>query len=87
METTTSSTSHTQARASRVIDQVADVIDDKTGAHAASDHMRTAAEYLRDRDLRAMATDLARTAKQHPGAALAIAALAGFLVARSLSRN
>ena len=87
METTTSSTSHTQARASRIVDKVADMIEGRTGAQGAADTMRTAAEYLRDRDLGVMAADLRRLARQHPGATLFVAALAGFLVARSVSRH
>jgi hypothetical protein len=87
VENTTSKTHHIQDGASRVVDKVADMIEDRTGAHEAADTVRSAAEYLREGDLRTLTSDLGRMARQHPGATLAIVALAGFLVARSLSRH
>jgi hypothetical protein len=56
-------------------------------AHATANAMESAADYLRDQDVRAMVSDVRQVARRHPGAALLTAAAVGFLIARSLRRR
>jgi ElaB/YqjD/DUF883 family membrane-anchored ribosome-binding protein len=56
-------------------------------AHRAADAMGTAADYVRENDLRSMMSDLQRVVKNNPGPALLTAAVLGFLVARTFSRD
>lgn len=56
-------------------------------AHTAAYAMEEAADYLREQDLQAMLSDIRRTVTRHPGAALAVAAALGFLIARSFTRD
>jgi hypothetical protein len=58
-----------------------------SAAHTAADAMETAADYFREQDLRAMAADVQRLVKNHPGATLLAAAALGFVLARALSRD
>jgi hypothetical protein len=79
--------SQPQRTSSGIADEFADVVEDRTGLHRAADGLRTAAEFLRRQDVKALVTGLVRMAKKHPGAALAIAAAAGFVLARRLARD
>ena len=56
-------------------------------AETAAGAMDSAADYVRNQDLRAMASDLRQIIRRHPGATLAIAAGLGFLLVRALSRD
>jgi hypothetical protein len=56
-------------------------------AHGTADKLQAAADYIRETDLKAMGEDLKDVVKRYPGAALAAAAVLGFLVARSLRRD
>jgi ElaB/YqjD/DUF883 family membrane-anchored ribosome-binding protein len=56
-------------------------------ADTTADAMESAADYVRDQDVRAMLDDLGRLAKRHPGATLLTAAAVGFLLVRGLSRH
>jgi hypothetical protein len=49
--------------------------------------MESAAEYVREADLKEMFADIRRLVREHPGAALLAVAAAGFLVARAISRD
>jgi ElaB/YqjD/DUF883 family membrane-anchored ribosome-binding protein len=56
-------------------------------AHKTADKLEAAADYIRGTDLKAMGEDLKHVVKRHPGPSLAVAAVLGFLVARSLRRD
>ena len=56
-------------------------------AHKTADKLEVAADYVRETDLKAMGEDLKHVVKRHPGPALAVAAVLGFIVARSLRRD
>jgi hypothetical protein len=56
-------------------------------AHDTADKLRTAADYIRETDLKAMGEDLKDIVKRYPGPALAAAALLGFIVARGFRRD
>jgi hypothetical protein len=56
-------------------------------AHVAADKLHAAADYVHETDLKAMGEDLKDVVKRYPGPALAVAAVLGFLVARSLRRD
>jgi len=55
-------------------------------AAAAADTVAASADYLRDTDLSGMAADVEAMVRRNPGPSLAVAAVAGFLIGRSLSR-
>jgi hypothetical protein len=56
-------------------------------AHVAADAMGTAADYVRDNNLKNMLADVRRIVKNNPGPALLTAAALGFLIARTFSRD
>jgi hypothetical protein len=56
-------------------------------AHGAADKLQAAADYIRETDLKAMREDLKDIVKRYPGAALAAAAVLGFIVARGFRRG
>jgi hypothetical protein len=56
-------------------------------AHSAADKLQTAADYIRETDLKAMGEDLKGIVKRYPGPALAAAAVLGFIVARGFRRD
>ncbi len=56
-------------------------------AETAAGAMDSAAEYVRNQDLRAMMSDVRQMVRKHPGATLVIAAGLGFLLVRALSRE
>jgi ElaB/YqjD/DUF883 family membrane-anchored ribosome-binding protein len=56
-------------------------------AETAADAMESAADYVREQDLRDMATDVGQLVKRHPGATLLVAAALGFVLARAISRH
>ena len=56
-------------------------------AHAAADKLSNTADYVRDHDLNRMKSDVFNLVKSNPGPSLMVAAVIGFLVGRSLSRN
>jgi len=57
------------------------------GAHTAADALESSADYIRSHDVKGMMDDLQQLVKNNPGPALLGAALLGFLVARSFSRD
>jgi ElaB/YqjD/DUF883 family membrane-anchored ribosome-binding protein len=63
------------------VDQISGV------AHGTADKLHEAADYIREKDLQAMGDDLKDIVKKYPGPALAVAAVLGFLVARSFRRD
>jgi ElaB/YqjD/DUF883 family membrane-anchored ribosome-binding protein len=64
------------------------VADQLSGvAHSTADKLEAAADYIRATDLKAIGEDLKDIVKRHPGPALAVAAVLGFVVARSLRRD
>jgi len=56
-------------------------------AHTTADTLESGAKYIRSHDVKGMMDDLQRLVKNNPGPALLGAALLGFLVARSFSRD
>jgi hypothetical protein len=56
-------------------------------ADSAAGAMQSAADYVRDHDVEEMLSDIQRTVKRHPGAALLTAAAVGFVIARALTRR
>jgi hypothetical protein len=58
-----------------------------SAAYRAADVMETAADYVANRDLREILSEVRQLAKKHPGATLLTAAAAGFLLVRALSRR
>ena len=58
-----------------------------SAANTAAGAMESAAEYVREADLKEMFADIRRLVREHPGAALLAVAAAGFLVARAISRD
>jgi hypothetical protein len=56
-------------------------------AHTAADALGSTADYLRENDLKGMVADVQRLVKNNPGPALLTAAVLGFLVARTFSRE
>lgn len=59
----------------------------KSAAHTAADALSSTADYVRENDLKSMLADVQKIVKNNPGAALLTAAVLGFLVARSFSRD
>jgi len=59
----------------------------KGAAHAAADALSSTADYVRENDLKSMLTDVRKLVKNNPGPALLTAAVLGFLVARTFSRD
>ena len=59
----------------------------RSAAHKAADALSSTADYVREKDVRGMLNDVQQIVKNNPGASLLTAAVLGFLVARSLSRN
>ena len=57
---------------------------DKVGnaVRATGDKLRASADYLRETDVQGMVSDVNELVKRYPGQSLAIAAVAGFLLAR-----
>lgn len=58
-----------------------------SAAHAAASAMESAADYMREQDLRGMMSDVRQVARRHPGATLLTAAAVGYLLVRALSRR
>jgi len=56
-------------------------------AHVTAEKVQAAADYIRETNLKDMGEDLKDVVKRHPGPALAVAAVLGFLVARSFRRD
>ncbi|MFZ0584157.1 MAG: hypothetical protein WA690_01615 [Candidatus Acidiferrales bacterium] len=63
------------------VDQISGV------AHGTADRLHEAADYIHGKDLKAMGEDLKDIVKKYPGPALAVAAVLGFIVARSFRRD
>jgi ElaB/YqjD/DUF883 family membrane-anchored ribosome-binding protein len=59
----------------------------KDFASGAADHLSTTADYVRSHDAKRMMADLETVAKNNPGPALLVAAVFGFMLGRSLTRN
>jgi ElaB/YqjD/DUF883 family membrane-anchored ribosome-binding protein len=62
----------------------ADQISDFT--HSAADRIQGAADYVRETDIEGIFDDVREAVCRYPGRSLAIAAAAGFLIARGLRR-
>lgn len=58
-----------------------------SAAHTAADALSSTADYVRENDVKSMLSDLQSLVKKNPGPALLTAAVLGFLVARTLSRD
>jgi len=58
-----------------------------SAVHTTANAVGAAADYVRTNDVKAMMTDVQTLVKNNPGPALLIAAAAGFLLARSFSRD
>lgn len=56
-------------------------------AHAAADSLNSTAQYIREHDMASMMADVKRLVKDNPGPALLGAAILGFVLARTLSRD
>jgi hypothetical protein len=56
-------------------------------AHGIADKLRSAADYIRETDLKGMGEDVKEVVKRYPGPALAAAAVLGFIVARAFRRD
>jgi ElaB/YqjD/DUF883 family membrane-anchored ribosome-binding protein len=73
--------------AANALDKSAAVLSqtgDKVGnaARATGDKLKASADYLRETDVQGMVSDVNDLVKRYPGQSLAIAAIAGFLLAR-----
>jgi ElaB/YqjD/DUF883 family membrane-anchored ribosome-binding protein len=53
-------------------------------AHSTANKLQATADYVRRTDVKTMSSDITDYVKQYPGAALAVAAVLGFLLARSM---
>jgi len=56
-------------------------------AHTAADALTKSADYVREHDIKDMVADVTALVKRNPGPALLTAAVLGFLVARTFSRD
>lgn len=56
-------------------------------AHGTGEKLQAAADYIRATDFKAMGEDVKDIVKKYPGPALAVAAVLGFIVARSFRRD
>jgi hypothetical protein len=56
-------------------------------ANAAADRLSSTADYLRSSDATRMRSDVEAVVKNHPGPALLVAAMFGFLLGRALTRD
>jgi ElaB/YqjD/DUF883 family membrane-anchored ribosome-binding protein len=73
--------------AANTLDRTAEALHqtgDKVGsaAHATGDKLKASADYLRQTDVQHMMNDVNDLVKRYPGPALAVAAVAGFLLGR-----
>jgi ElaB/YqjD/DUF883 family membrane-anchored ribosome-binding protein len=59
----------------------------KEFASAAADRLSTTADYMRTHDAKRMMADVETVVKNNPGPALLVAAVFGFVLGRSLTRN
>ena len=59
----------------------------QSAAHTAADALSSTADYVRENDVKSMLADVQALVKKNPGPALLTAAVLGFLVARTLSRD
>jgi hypothetical protein len=59
----------------------------KSAAHTTADALSSTADYIRENDVKSMLTDVQKIVKNNPGPALLTAAVLGFLVARTFSRD
>jgi ElaB/YqjD/DUF883 family membrane-anchored ribosome-binding protein len=74
------------------LEQTASALHEQTDraagiAHATADGLRATANYVRENDLQAMSKGAGNLVRRYPAQSLAIAALAGFFVARTLGRR
>jgi ElaB/YqjD/DUF883 family membrane-anchored ribosome-binding protein len=58
-----------------------------SAAHTAAKAVGSAADYVRENDLKSMMADVQKLVKNNPGPALLTAAVVGFLIARTFSRD
>ena len=59
----------------------------KGAAHTAADALSSTADYVRENDVKSMLADVQKIVRNNPGPALLTAAVLGFLVARTFSRE
>jgi ElaB/YqjD/DUF883 family membrane-anchored ribosome-binding protein len=74
------------------LEQTASTIHEKSDkaagvAHLTAEKIHNVADYIRDNDVKSMTDDLGSIVRRYPGPSLAVAAFAGFLVARALRRS
>jgi ElaB/YqjD/DUF883 family membrane-anchored ribosome-binding protein len=80
------------------LDGVASAVQERVGelpggqrvkefASAAADRLSTTADYMRTHDAKRMMADVETVVKNNPGPALLVAAVFGFMLGRSLTRN
>jgi len=80
------------------LDGVASAVQERVGelpggqrvnefASAAADRLSTTADYVRTHDAKRMMADVETVVKNNPGPALLVAAVFGFVLGRSLTRN
>lgn len=70
-----------------ILEHTASVLHDKAAnvadaADAAADTLDATADYVRKHNIKRMAKDVTDLVRRHPGASLAVAGAAGFLIAR-----
>ena len=58
-----------------------------SAAHTAANALGSTADYLRENDVKTMMADMQTLVKNNPGPALLTAAVLGFLIARTFSRD
>ena len=83
---------------SSTADAAASALDDKVNnlpggesvkgaAHTAADALSSTVDYVRENGVQSMLADVQKIVRNNPGPALLTAAVLGFLVARTLSRD
>jgi len=79
-------TAKTLESAANTLRQGSDRVTDATSraAYGTADKLEATAGYIRENDLRSMMEDAQGVVRRHPGPALAVAAVAGFLVGKAL---
>jgi ElaB/YqjD/DUF883 family membrane-anchored ribosome-binding protein len=78
-----------RSNAAGALDQTASALHERSDkavivAHRTADRIQATADYIREHDFKAMTQDLTEIVRRYPTQSLAIAAVAGFLVARAI---
>lgn len=96
--TATTAADEGRSMAANRLDDLASAVQERVGdlpggsrakefASAAADRLSTTADYMRTHDTTRMMADVETVVKNNPGPALLVAAVFGFVLGRSLSRN